>query len=279
MDLYSQLARHMMQTHPDEAAWALEPLEGSAVAAALAAADPAEAAAVLRRISRYALGNVLPQLEPRALAAIAEHLDLEVAAHTLRRLSAEARDAVCAELGTAQARSIRALLRHAEETAGALMDPDILALPSRLTVKEAIDRVREHPEAVRYNVYVTSEENLLVGVLNLRELLLGRPQATLESIMNPATHRLLARADRRQIVQHPGWRDVHALPVVDERGVFLGAVRYRMLRRLEHELRGAGDPRSTTALALGDLFATGASGLLSSFAEAARPERGIRNGE
>jgi hypothetical protein len=56
--------------------------------------------------------------------------------------------------------------------------------------------------------------------------------------------------------------------VVDEDERYLGAVRYRTLRELEKQLlRGAGEERST-AEALGDLFATGAAGLLDALAPA-----------
>lgn len=69
---------------------------------------------------------------------------------------------------------------------------------------------------------------------------------------------------------------MHSLPVVDEDHHYLGALRYRTLRELEEELlRGRGGDRDTAA-ALGELFATGAAGLLDALAPAQGGERRAR---
>jgi magnesium transporter len=129
-------------------------------------------------------------------------------------------------------------------------------------VEEAVDRVREAAGEARYNLYVVDRDQLLVGVVNLRELLMAEPGAPLSSLMKTAVHRLSARADRPTVVSHPGWRLVHALPVVDERGRYLGAVRYRTMRRLEEGLRNDGTEEGATARALGGLLRAGASAVL-----------------
>jgi magnesium transporter len=160
------------------------------------------------------------------------------------------------------ARSLQSLLRFPENTAGALMDPAGLALPEDLTVREALARIRELPEQTRYDVYVVDREQVLVGVLNLRELLLARPQALLLDVMVREPLRLHAQDDRSVVIGHPGWKRAHALPVVDEKGSYIGVVRYRILRQLEEELLGGRGQDANTSEALGALFAAGAGGLL-----------------
>jgi magnesium transporter len=154
------------------------------------------------------------------------------------------------------------------------MDPEVLALPLDLTAGEALARVREQPEQARYNLYVVDGEQRLVGALNLRELLVADPSDRLADLMASEPLRLVATADRALVVSHPGWRRVHALPVVDEDDRYLGALRYHTLRELEEELlRGRHEDRST-ADALGDLFAAGAAGLLEALAPPAVGGRG-----
>jgi hypothetical protein len=82
-------------------------------------------------------------------------------------------------------------------------------------------------------------------------------------VRNPA--RLNADADRSLVVSHPGWKRVHSLPVVDDRGGYLGMVRYRTLRQLEEELLGAAQTDANASESLGEVFAAGASGLLDAF--------------
>jgi len=278
MDLQVELATRLLEEHPAEAARALETLAADDVASALAEAEPTAAGRVLRHMARHALPGILAAIGPEALAAIASRLDVDVVARLLRPLSEEARRDVYRQLPASTARSVRAMLGYPEQSAGALMDPEVLALPAEISVKDAIARIREHPQMVRYNVYVTDDEGRLAGVLNLREILLAVPGASLRAIMNPALHRIGASEDRHSIAQHPGWHTVHALPVVDGRGVYLGAIRYRTLRRIERELRGDAQDFGTTALALGDLFATGATGLVTALTALAGREKGDGDG-
>jgi magnesium transporter len=174
----------------------------------------------------------------------------------------ERRDLVLSLIPMRPQRALRTLVSYPEQTAGSLMDPEVLALPDDITAREARRRVRSSPEHARYNVYVVDREGRLVGALNLRELFLAAPSAALASVMTRRVHRLSAAADRLAIVQHPGWREVHSLPVVDLDGRYLGALRYRTLRRLEEQLRGVADAAEVTVDALGELFAAGAGGVL-----------------
>jgi magnesium transporter len=273
MALEHDLAMRVLVSHPLEAAQALERLAADETARFLAMAEPITGAACLRSMHVPAAAEVLGALEATRAAKVVEELPVDVAAACLRRLEAAPREQLLAQLGGRQQRALRSLLRFTPHTAGSLMDPDVLALPADLTAADATGRVREAAREARYNVYVVDRDQRLTGVFNLRELLLAEPQALLSSIARPNPYRLPASADRRAIVSHPGWREVHALPVVDPDGLYLGAIRYRTLHRLEEELGGSGAETGATARALGELFRTGAGAVLEAVATSAPARR------
>jgi magnesium transporter len=262
MDLETDLAREALAAHPLEAAAALERVPAEDAAALLERVDPKLAAHVLQRMATLTIAAILQSVPQERAAVWIIALPLDLAAICLRRLEQPPREAILGALPEGRGRGLRALLGFPEQTAGALMDPEVLALPLDLSAGEALDLVRRNPEHARYNLYVVDREQRLVGVLNLRELLLADPKTPLADYMHEQVHRLGADADRHAIVSAPGWREVHALPVVDAKGLFLGALRYRTLRRLEEELRGARPEEGATARALGDLLRTGAAGVL-----------------
>lgn len=262
VNLESRLAAELVRSHPTDAAAVLDRLPAEEAVVTFERVPAADAAPVLARISPLAATEILARLDAATAARLISALPDDVAARLLRRVGDECRTAILNEMSGREARIMHTLLGFAENTAGALMDPDVLAVAEDLSVDEALARARQFPDQAHYNVYIIDREQVLVGAVNLRELLLAPGDARLSSIMVANPHRLQWNADSGRIASHPGWRYVHAIPVVDERGRYLGSVRYRTLRQLEEELLGAAQTDVNATEALGDLFAAGATGLL-----------------
>ncbi len=270
MELQESLSTTLVGHHPEDAAAVLEAWPVRDAAQLLTALRPEAAAGVLARMAPAQAAALLGRLDSARASALVAALGLDRAAFLVRRLGAETRAALLEALPAERARPLGLLLRFPPGSAGGLMDPQVLALPEDLRAEQALARLRETPENALYNLYVLDRDQRLVGVMNLRELLLAPPEASLGAVMRTPVQHLRADTERHAIVAHAGWREVHSLPVVDEAGRFLGAIRYRTLRRVEEELRGAETaPGAPTAQALGDLFWTGVAGLLEAVAGAA----------
>jgi len=262
MVLRSQLSEEIFRLRPLRAARALEGLSPPHAAALLGAVAPTAAAAAIETLSPPSADAVLAALPPPDAAAVLAVLEPDVAARLARGLTAERRNEVFAHIEPPIADDVRRLLDFPENTAGALMDPTVMALASDLSIDETLGRIRDEPDRARYNLYVVDRRQSLVGVVNLRELLLQSSSETLAEIMIRDPVFLEAGADRSRIVGHPGWKRVHSIPVVDDQHRYLGAVRYRTLRRLEQELFGRAQADTDAAEALGELFSSAAAGLV-----------------
>jgi magnesium transporter len=262
VDIETRLAGDLLAAHPTDVAHAFERLPTRDVAELIERADTQVSAGILQRMAPPLAGAVLSELGPEKASGLLEELPLETAALSLRSLDSSPREQILAALPRGRSRALSTLLRFPDGTAGSLMDSEVLALPHDLTAREALGRVREAAGNARYNVYIVDRSQTLVGVINLHELLMARPGDPLASLMKTRIHRLPATADRYAIVSDPGWLEVHALPVVDERGVYLGAIRYRTFRYLEEQLRGKRSDEGATARALGDLLRAGAAAVL-----------------
>ncbi len=262
MTLEARFAEALIRDYPGRAASVLERIAPADVAALAARVDVDEAAELLRRISPQHAADILEASSDARVKALFEHWPPGVASRLARRLPEDRAEAILEALPPAKARGIRSLVRFPEHTAGALMDPNVLALPEHFTAVEALTRVREAPDQARYNLYVVDPDQKLVGAVNLRELFLAAPDARLRDLMIRNPIALPASADRTVVVSHPGWKEVHSLPVVDDQGAYLGALRYRTLRELEDLLIRGGYRDVDAREALGDLFSEAASGLL-----------------
>ena len=250
------LAERFAADHPDEAALALAELPPAAAAAFLERVEPSLAADIAQHMTARESAACVRCLPPERAAAVLREMPREAVASTLRRLAPEEREGLLDLLPASTSHVVRRLLRYPEGTAGALVDPVVLTVPARLTAGEALESVRRDPKHLRDFVYVVDEREHLVGVTDLRGLMSADPGAPLEAIMVTDVHRISARSGHQAILEHPGWDDVHTLPVVDERGVLVGVVRHETARRLARRSRrrvAAGTP----VAALAELYWSG----------------------
>ncbi len=262
MTLVRRLAEHVIEQHPSRAVTALERLGEEETVECLGRGSVESAAAIVRRLSPQYVTAVLRGVDPKRIASMLESLPNDTAARVVRRADEATLGIILNHLQPGAAQRLRAVLRFPEGSAGALMDPEVMALPQELSVHEALQRVRKAPETARYNVYVVDQEQRLAGAVNLRELLIARGQSALSDLMIRDPHRLLASADRATVIAHTGWKEVHALPVVDDGDAYLGAIRYRVLRRLEEDLLAPRGEDMDTGAAFGQVISAGVLGVL-----------------
>jgi Mg/Co/Ni transporter MgtE len=66
------------------------------------------------------------------------------------------------------------------------MTSDILTFTAEQTISDVIDQIRaEKPEMESlYSLFVVNENNILKGIVTMRDLLVADPQAPLERVMN-----------------------------------------------------------------------------------------------
>jgi magnesium transporter len=278
MDLEHSLAYAALEAHPHDAARVLEDLPRNATVAMLERATPALAAEVLRFGAPHFALAVLEALPVVEAGRILERTPVEVAAGLLGRFPETEREAFLGELPASRARTIRSLLRYPPGCAASLMDPRALALPEDVKVDEALRRIHREPEGALFELYVLDRDDVLRGVSSLPEVIAARPKDALATVMSAPVPSAPARASRVAVLEHPGWRTLSSLPVIDERGVFLGAIRYPAIRQIETEFRtGERDPRVQTARAIGDVFSAAVGGVVEALAaglSAQRPSRG-----
>lgn len=256
MRAYDQCAARLAERHPHHAARLLERIAPREAGSFLAGQPPRVHAAVLVRMSPGAAAACLDAAGDAAARAVAE-LPRGAAGVVLRRLGPDARTRVLAALPAGVREALERGLRYADRTAGAVADVDAPAVAQHLTAGDARRALRGVASAPYPYVYVTDDEQRLVGVLHVRELADAPAGAPLAQMMATELVALPATAALAAVATHPGWREFDALPVVEPSGVFLGVLQHR-------HVRGAAGPVPGGSLAgtlfhLGELYWVGLS--------------------
>lgn len=149
------------------------------------------------------------------------------AADLLQEVSAEERIALLGLLDEVNRKEVAVLLAYAEDDAGGLMSTRYARLRPELRVDEALlylrRQAKEHLETIYY-VYVTDQEQRLLGVVSLRQLFQAPAQATVREVMQPAVVTVREESDQEavsRLFRHYGFL---AIPVVDAEDHIKGIV-------------------------------------------------------
>jgi magnesium transporter len=176
------------------------------------------ASEALQRLDTEVAAQLLTEMAPDDRADLVQDLPEEVGQALLDQI--EAREPDVAE-------EVRTLVAYGEDTAGGLMTTEYLSLAPELTVAEAIEAVRrmtrEQDIESIYYIYVVAYDRL-VGVLSLRDLILGEPGERIEEVMRENVVSTRPDDDQEQVAQTIARYDLSAVPVVDGQGHMLGIV-------------------------------------------------------
>ncbi|MGV7227150.1 MAG: magnesium transporter MgtE N-terminal domain-containing protein [Nitrospirales bacterium] len=238
MDLEHHLTLGYFQSHPVEAARHLESLGPQAAGVLLEVLPGEEIANVLEHCLPVSTAKILEELSKDLSADVLSAMNATSAIGVLRQFEETTRYDILERLDNSMGATLRRALRYSPNTAGSLADPQVFTLPPDIPVEEAISRIRTYGQKAMYYIYVIDRDGKLEGVVTLRQLLVDASDHSVGTLMETQITTLSAEANLEEIIKHPEWSRFHTLPVVDRWGTFFGALRYRMLRRIEKDVEG-----------------------------------------
>jgi magnesium transporter len=227
---------------------------------------PADLAAFLfKELDAYLAYKCLDQMAIEKSAEIIELLPVNNAASILRRMNILKRKEILEKSEKNISRMLTKMLYSAEDTAGALMDPQVPVISEELNVKEVLERIKKgNQQSLKY-LYVTNPEGKLSGIVRLEDLITAESKEKITNVMNSEFPHLYSEVEVKVITDHPGWLKYSALPVLDRSGVFLGVLNQTVIKKVVTE-QTQRFPKQAVAAgnALGELYKIGLMGLLKS---------------
>ena len=191
----------------------------------LSALDHDAAGTVLTDTTASIRAELVDELEPERLARIAEALPADEAADLIGELEVEESEEVLHHISSEDEEVLRQLLTYPEDTAGGIMNPEVVALQPTDTVDDAIRFLRSAAgDTITAAVYVVDEENRLLGFVRLRRMVTARPDARLGDIMATDVISVAVDTDQEEVADLVDKYDFMAIPVVDAGERLMGAV-------------------------------------------------------
>ncbi len=188
--------------------------------------DGERALAVFEALEPREQVNLLEALPAERAGALVEAMDPDDRVRLLDTAPEEVRDTLLSRLSPSERRLTAALLSYPPESAGRMMSPEFLALRPEMTVDEAIDELRRRGREAEtiYTLPVTDEGGRLIGVVGLRDLVLGEGHRQVGEVMTTDVHTVRADDDQEKVARLVQETDVLAVPVLDGEGALVGLV-------------------------------------------------------
>ena len=206
--------------------------------------SPEDAAMLLERIPQNQAIEAIENAQIETAASILNELYSDDQVDILAELETEEAEAILEEMRPQEAENVRKLIQYDSESAGGLMVTEYLAYDSAMTVAQTVKDLQEKAEEyedyhVQY-IYVTSD-NRFVGVLQMRDLLLSRPNTKLDTIAIKNAKTMLPNARLEELIGFFDKYDFFGVPVVSETEELLGIVLRKDLREAETERSNKGE--------------------------------------
>lgn len=187
---------------------------------------------ILRRMSDSDTSEVIVELPPHLqvellesmrvsrLSGIIEEMFSDDAADLLGQISAERLEEIMNHLPPSEAREISGLLKYDEDTAGGIMQTEVISVSEDLTIAETIEKLRSMEDLTSsdglFYVYVTDKNKRLRGVLRVRDLLFRKPELRIRDIMIREVRAVSVHADQEEIARQFKHYGFSVVPVVDD---------------------------------------------------------------
>ncbi len=168
--------------------------------------------------------QILTGLRDQSFRELVEGMDPDDRARMLREAPAKVAKKVLAGLSPHERRMTAALLGYPEGSAGRYMTPEVVALPRNLTVEQALRMVRAKGSGAEtvYTLPVVDAGRRLIGIVELRELVLSAPETMVSDLVvtEPVFARATDSAERAARLMRE--TNVINLPVVDSEDRLVG---------------------------------------------------------
>ncbi|MEZ4828217.1 MAG: magnesium transporter [Bacteroidia bacterium] len=173
-------------------------------------------------------GQLLTLLHPEIASALIQELAPDDAADLLAQIPEESKEKILQYIPKEDESVISKLLTYEEDTAGGLMNPELVVVRDSMTKLEALREVVRQSEDQDefYTIYVVDEENRLKGFLTFRSLFLARNTEPVKNIMETDIVSVSVHTDQEEVAKVMGQYNLPTLPVVDENNILLGRITF-----------------------------------------------------
>ncbi len=218
--------RHVNTLTPSEIGNLLESLPPGKREVVWGLVDPEDDGEVLVHVGDEVRESLIADMDPDELVAAVEDLDIDDLADLVEDLPDTVIDEVLKSMDRENRERLEQVLSYEEDTAGRLMNPDVVTVRADTTVDVVLRYLRlrgELPENTDH-LYVVNRRHQLMGWVALQDLLTNDPGTPVNKLIDQELESIHVDATSDSVAREFSDNDWISAPVVDEGNVLLGRI-------------------------------------------------------
>lgn len=172
--------------------------------------------------------DVVGAISPQVLAEAVQQLDTDDAVYVLEDLDEDAQREVLEALSSEDRAAVEEGLSYPEDSAGRLMQRELVAVPEFWTIGQAIDHLRERseagPPADFYELIVVDPAWRPIGSVPLSRILSGRRPVRIRDVMVEDPHVVRVHDDQEEVARQFSKYHLISAAVINDHGRLVGVI-------------------------------------------------------
>ncbi len=172
--------------------------------------------------------KLLENLHPDRRSEIVEELDYDDATDIISQLPEDQQQEILLGLDEEDASNIRTLLKYEEDTAGGLMNTQVIKINEDLQKKEALEEIIRQSEEMEefYTINVIDKNNILKGIVSLKDIIKARNNVNISQLIISDFVYVKADTDQEEVAKLISQYNLTSIPVVDDHMHLLGRITF-----------------------------------------------------
>ena len=188
--------------------------------------DPDVSGEVLQDLSDEIQLEFLEKMDGAEVASITEGLDVDDIVDILQQLPDRVIPEVLKAMSAQDRLRVETILTYDEDTAGGLMDTEVITVRPDISVDVVLRYLRRFEEIpdTTDNLFVVSRSDIFMGNLSIGKLLTSSPATTVREVMNSEVQAIDVNLTDSEVAHRFQRYDLVSAPVIDEHGRLLGRI-------------------------------------------------------
>ena len=184
------------------------------------------AADVLAYLGEEERSEIVARLEPEELASLIESFEFDDKVDILQELPESVIEEVLLSMDYQDRQRVEDVLSFDEDSAGGLMNTDVVTVRPDITVDVVLRYIRRYRELppMTDNLWVVNRRDEFIGQAPISKILISDSNTTVREIMETEIEPFIVSTHKDEVAQRFERLDLVSAPVVNENGKLLGRI-------------------------------------------------------